>query len=118
MQSEELHARKKFGNVSDYILFYTKSDNYVWNRPVEPWTESRAKEYQYVEPETGRRFMKVPSMRRASGMEKQASPGAACCRRPASIGSFPKHARRVDARGEIFWSANGNPRQKSVPRRE
>ena len=29
------YTRKKFGNVSDYILFYTKSEEYVWNRPVE-----------------------------------------------------------------------------------
>ena len=36
------YTRKTFGNVSDYILFYTKSDEYVWNRPVEAWTELRA----------------------------------------------------------------------------
>ena len=54
------YTRKTYGNVSDYVLFYTKSESYVWNRPVEAWTEGRDKEYQYVEPETGRRFMKVP----------------------------------------------------------
>lgn len=30
------YTRKKYGNISDYILFYTKSDQYVWNRPIEP----------------------------------------------------------------------------------
>ena len=54
------YTRKTYGNVSDYVLFYTKSESYVWNRPVEAWTAGRDKEYQYVEPETGRRFMKVP----------------------------------------------------------
>lgn len=29
------YTRKTFGNIADFILFYTKSDNYVWNRPVE-----------------------------------------------------------------------------------
>lgn len=54
------YTRKQFGNVSDYLLFYTKSDQYVWNRQTEPWTEERAREYQYIDPATGRRFMKVP----------------------------------------------------------
>jgi len=54
------YTRKAYGNVADYILFYSKSDNYVWNKPLEQWTEERAKEYQYAEPGTGRRFMKVP----------------------------------------------------------
>ena len=81
------YTRKKFGNISDYILFYTKSENYVWNRPVEPWTEERAKEYQYVEPETGRRYMKVPLHAPAFDMERPAKPGEECCRHPASIGN-------------------------------
>ena len=32
-------TRKRFGNIADYILFYTKSDDCVWNRPYDPWTE-------------------------------------------------------------------------------
>src|SRR6185437_7100417 len=54
------YTRKTYGNVADYILFYSKTDTYVWNRPTETWTPVRAKEYQYVEQATGRRFMKVP----------------------------------------------------------
>ncbi len=41
------YTRKTFGTVADYILFYSKSDSYIWHRPIEPWTEERsAKEYQ------------------------------------------------------------------------
>lgn len=55
------YTRKTFGNVSDYILFYTKSDSYVWHRAVESWTPERGmREYQYVEEKTGRRYKKVP----------------------------------------------------------
>ena len=55
------YTRKTYGNIADYILFYTKTDNYVWHRPVDPWTEERAaKEYQYAELGTGRRYKKVP----------------------------------------------------------
>lgn len=55
------YTRKTYGNIADFILFYTKSDAYVWNRPLERWTKERAeKEYQYIEKETGRRYKKVP----------------------------------------------------------
>src|SRR5947209_9202693 len=55
------YTRKTYGNISDFILFYTKTDSYVWTRPVEEWTDERAlKEYSYIEEETGRRYKKVP----------------------------------------------------------
>lgn len=55
------YTRKTFGNISDYILFYTKTDNYVWNRPIDAWTPERAsKEYEYTEESTGRAYKKVP----------------------------------------------------------
>jgi adenine-specific DNA-methyltransferase len=54
------YTRKTYGNVADYILFYTKSDSYTWNRPIEHWDEAKAlKEYQYVDSD-GRRYKKVP----------------------------------------------------------
>src|SRR5712692_7536247 len=41
------YTRKTYGNISDYIFFYTKSDNYIWNRPFEAWTDKRA-ENEYI----------------------------------------------------------------------
>src|SRR6266852_1349621 len=35
------YTRKAYGNISDFILFYTKSDNYIWTRSVEEWTAER-----------------------------------------------------------------------------
>lgn len=107
------YTRKKFGNVSDYVLFYTKSEDYVWNRPVEPWTEERAKEYQYVDPETGRRFMKVPL--HAPGIRNGATgkPWRGKLPPPGKHWQFPPETLdELDARGEIYWSPNGNPRRK------
>lgn len=107
------YTRKQFGNVSDYILFYSKTPNYTWNRPVEEWTEERAKEYQYIEEGTGRRFMKVPvhapGIRNGeTGKEwrgKMPPPGKHWQYTPAKLDEY-------DAKGEIFWSSNGNPRRK------
>lgn len=106
-------TRRQYGNITDYILFYTKSDRYVWNKPYEPWTEERAREYQYVEPETGRRFMKVPV--HAPGVRNGAT-GETWRGKPPPKGKHwqypPATLDDMDARGEIYWSANGNPRRK------
>lgn len=108
------YTRKTFGNVTDFILFYTKTDTYVWNRPVEGWTPERAaKEYQYVEEGTGRRYKKVPL--HAPGVRngetgktwRDVSPP------PGKHWQYPPSVLdEMDARGEIYWSPNGNPRRK------
>jgi adenine-specific DNA-methyltransferase len=107
------YTRKQFGNVSDYLLFYSKSDQYVWNRPVEAWTEERAREYQYVDPATGRRFMKVPV--HAPGVRNGETGKAwrGVMPPPGKHWQFvPATLDDLDAKGEIYWSKNGNPRRK------
>lgn len=108
------YTRKTYGDVSDYIIFYTKSDEYVWNRAIEQWTDERAKkEYTYVEEGTGRRYKKVPihapGIRNGeTGKEWKGMmppPGKHWQYTPATLDE-------MDARGEIFWSSNGNPRRK------
>lgn len=107
------YTRKQYGNISDYILFYTKSSEYVWNKPVEPWTEERAKEYQYVEPETGRRFMKVPVHAPGIRNGETGKPWRGKLPPPGKHWQYPPATLdEMDARGEIYWSANGNPRRK------
>jgi adenine-specific DNA-methyltransferase len=106
-------TKKKFGNIADYLLFYTKSDNYVWNKQYEPWTEERAREYHYVEAETGRRFMKVPV--HAPGIRRGATGEPWRGKLPPNGKHWqytPATLDEMDARGELYWSANGNPRRK------
>ena len=107
------YTRKKYGNISDYILFYTKSAEYVWNKPLEPWTIERAKEYQYIEQETGRRFMKVPL--HAPGIRHGETGKAWRGLLPPSGKHWqypPATLDEMDTHGEIYWSSNGNPRRK------
>ena len=107
------YTRNAYGNVSDYLLFYSKSDEYIWNKPLEVWTPERAKEYQYVEAETGRRFMKVPV--HAPGT-RNGETGQLWRDKAPPLGKHwqfpPRVLDEMDARGEIFWSSNGNPRRK------
>lgn len=108
------YTRKTYGNVTDYILFYTKSENYVWHRPVISWTEATAdKEYQYVEEGTGRRYKKVPV--HAPGVRNGATgqPWRGMNPPPGKHWQYaPSTLDEMDARGEIYWSPTGNPRRK------
>jgi adenine-specific DNA-methyltransferase len=107
------YTRKAYGNIADYILFYTRGERYVWNRPVEPLSDQSFKEYQYVEPGTGRRFMKVPV--HAPGIRNGATGGLWRGKMPPPGKHWqytPDTLDEMDARGEIYWSGNGNPRRK------
>ncbi|MBE7532551.1 MAG: site-specific DNA-methyltransferase [Chloroflexi bacterium] len=108
------YTRKTYGSISDYILFYTKSDNYVWHRPYDDWTsEDIEKEYQYIEEGTGRRYKKVPV--HAPGVRNGATgqPWRGKMPPPGKHWQYtPDKLDDMDARGEIYWSPTGNPRRK------
>lgn len=107
-------TRRHYGDVCDYLLFYSKGREYVWNQPTLPWDEEAgAKEYNCVEEGTGRRFKKVPchlpgvrngeTGNRWRG--KLPPPGKHWVHSPTKLDE-------MDARGEIYWSPSGNPRRK------
>lgn len=108
------YTRNNFGNISDHILFYTKSEQNVWHRPYDAWTEAKVdEEYSYIDDKTGRRYKKVPV--HAPGVRRGATGGT-------WRGKLPPHGKHwqytpskldeFDAAGEIYWSPNGNPRRK------
>ena len=108
------YTRKTYGNVADYILFYTKTDDYVWHRPVEGWTPERAaREYSYVEESTGRRYKKVPVHAPGVRHGKTGKQWRGMSPPPGKHWQYtPDKLDEMDARGEIYWSPNGNPRRK------
>ncbi|WP_129678384.1 site-specific DNA-methyltransferase [Candidatus Chloroploca sp. Khr17] len=112
--SHKNYTRKTYGNISDYILFYTKSDAYVWNRSIETWTTARAmKEYAYIEEGTGRRYKKVPIHAPGTRNGETGLPWRGMLPPPGKHWQYtPKTLDEMDARGEIYWSATGNPRRK------
>jgi len=105
-------THKQFGNISDYILFYAKTDEHVWNKPVEAWTEERAKEYQYSDAD-GRRYMKVPIHAPGVRNGETGKPWRGKLPPPGKHWQYsPATLDELDAKGEIYWSSNGNPRRK------
>lgn len=108
------YTRKTYGNISDYIFFYTKSDEYIWNRSIEMWTPEHAKkEYIYTEKETGRRFKKVPVHAPGVRNGETGKPWRGMNPPPGKHWQYPPQVLdEMDERGEIYWSSTGNPRRK------
>lgn len=108
------YTRKAYGNVSDYILFYTKSNAYGWNRAYDAWTlERAAKEYEYKELRTGRKYKKVPVHAPGVRNGKTGDPWRGMMPPPGKHWQYtPEKLDEFDANGEIYWSPNGNPRRK------
>ena len=108
------YTRRTYGNISDYILFYTKTNAYFWDRPFDVWTEEQAlQEYPYIEEDTGRRYKKVPI--HAPGIRNGATGGYWRNMLPPEGKHWqytPDKLDEMEARGEIYWSPNGNPRRK------
>jgi adenine-specific DNA-methyltransferase len=108
------YTRKTYGNISDYIIFYTKSDEYVWSRSIEKWTDEHAKkEYTYIEEGTGRRYKKVPVHAPGLRNGETGKPWKGMSPPPGKHWQYtPKTLDEMDKRGEIYWSPTGNPRRK------
>ena len=107
------YTRKTYGNVSDHILFYTKSDAYTWNRPVVPWDQETAKKEYPCTDENGRRYKKVPVHAPGKRNGETGQPWRGKMPPPGKHWQYrPSTLEEMDQRGEIYWSPNGNPRRK------
>jgi adenine-specific DNA-methyltransferase len=107
-------ATRQYGDVCDYLLFYTKSQEFTWNPPIVPWEPGEGeKEYNCVEEETGRRFKKVPC--HLPGVRNGPTGDLWRGVKPPPGKHWvhsPKKLDELDRLGRIYWSANGNPRRK------
>lgn len=107
-------TKNSFGNISDYILFYTKSSNAVWHKQYDQWTDEKIlKEYPFIEEETGRRYKRVPI--HAPGT-RNGETGKMWREMMPPEGKhwqlIPEKLEALNRKGEIYWSKNGNPRRK------
>lgn len=109
------YTKKTFGNIQDFILFYSKRGTPVWNKPLKRLTEEKIKgsEYRYVEESTSRIYKKVPL--HAPGVRHGATGQPWKGRKPLKGKHWqypPKKLEEFDRQGRIYWSPTGNPRLK------
>lgn len=108
------YTRKQYGNIADYILFYSNSEEYVWNRPFTEWAPDKLKaEYPYLEETTGRYFKKVPIHAPGIRNGDTGLPWRGIDPPPGKHWQYKRSTLdKLDKEGEIYWSKNGNPRRK------
>lgn len=108
-------SKKGYGKIHDFILFYSKGNNKIWNRPYEKLTKEKIKssEYIYVEDGTGRIYKKVPI--HAPGIRNGATGQPWRGKMPPKGKHWqykPERLDEFDKKGKIYWSSTGNPRLK------
>lgn len=107
------YTHKTYGNISDYILFYTKSNNYVWNRPYDKWDEESMKQQYPCIDESGRRYKKVPIHAPGLRNGETGKEWRGMLPPPGKHWQYiPAKLEEMEKNGEIYWSPNGNPRRK------
>lgn len=105
--------RRAYGNIKDLILFYTKTDDYIWNDvSVEIDEEDVTKRFNKIDA-NGRRYTTIPL--HAPG-ETQSGPTGQEWRgikppKGRHWRSDPEILEELDKKGLIEWSKTGNPRK-------
>ncbi|KJR41046.1 restriction endonuclease subunit M [Candidatus Magnetoovum chiemensis] len=106
--------RKAYGNIKDLILFYTKSENSIWNEPLLPFSkEDETRLFKKVD-KNGRRYTTIPL--HAPGETVNGNTGKEWKGIKPPKGrhwrSEPATLDELDKQGLIEWSGNGVPRKK------
>lgn len=107
-------TKNTYGNISDYILFYSKTDKFTWHRATSVWTDEKIlKEYPCIDEATGRRYKKVPVHAPGIRNGETGKEWRGMLPPPGKHWQYtPERLDEFDRNGEIYWSSNGNPRRK------
>jgi adenine-specific DNA-methyltransferase len=110
--SSKNFTKHQYLNLNDYVLFYTKSDNYKWNQPgAIPDADWIAREYPKVDSRGRYKLVPVHAPGTRSGETGGLWRGV-----PPPPGKHwqyvPSKLDAMDKAGEIHWSKNKNPRRK------
>ncbi len=105
--------RKGYGNIKDLILFYTKTDNFIWNEPTQDLTPKDIQRLFSKIDSKGRRYTTTPL--HAPGETRNGNTGKEWKGMMPPKGRHWRYAPAVldqlDSQGLIEWSSTGNPRK-------
>jgi adenine-specific DNA-methyltransferase len=106
-------ARKGYGYIKDMVLFYSKTDRYVWHEPREEMTEEDIRRLFPKVDKDGRRYTTTPL--HAPGETRNGPTGQPWRGLKPPKGRHwrysPDELDRLDEQGLIEWSSTGNPRK-------
>ena len=105
--------RKAYGNIKDLILFYSKTNNNIWNNPTVSYTNNDIKKLFPKIDKNGRRYTTIPL--HAPGETKSGATSEEFKGLKPPAGRHwrcsPKELEELDKNGLIEWSSNGVPRK-------
>jgi len=105
--------RNGYGNQKDMILFYSKTNKYIWNDPRQEIDSEADSRFTSVD-ENGRRYTTTPL--HAPGETQNGVTGKEWKGLKPPPGRHWRYTPDVlddlDSRGLIEWSSTGNPRKK------
>lgn len=100
---------KRFGNVHDTLLFYTKSDKYAWNKTYQNYDEGYVETYyRYTDPD-GRKWMSADlgaAGLSGGGYDYEWKGIKRIWRCP------PETMAQYEKEGKLYYTENGIPRLK------
>ena len=106
-------SRHGYGNIHDMILFYSKSEKYVWNDSREAFSEEEIRRLFPKVDQSERRYTTTPL--HAHGETKSGATGLPWRGIKPPKGRHwrypPEELERLDKEGIIEWSSSGNPRK-------
>ncbi|MBB3955945.1 DNA methyltransferase [Novosphingobium sediminicola] len=110
--SSKNFTSNSYANIHDYLLFYTKSDDYLWNQPGQkPSDDWINKEYTKVDARG--RYKLVPVHAPGTRNGETGRPWKGMNPPPGKHWQYaPSKLDELDADGQIYWSKTGNPRRK------
>jgi len=106
--------RKGYGNIKDMILFYTKTDKFIWNEPKSPYSEEEILRLFPKVDENGRRYTTIPLHAPGETINGETSMPFKGILPPKGRHwrTDVKTLEKWDEMGLIEWSSNGVPRKK------
>ena len=106
-------SRKAYGNIKDLILFYTKTNNYIWNEPLIKRSKGNLEKLFPKTNSKGRKYTTNPL--HAPGETQNGRTGQPWKGMNPPTGRHwrydPSVLDELDSKGLIEWSSTGNPRK-------
>ena len=107
-------SRDAYGNMTDKILFYSKTGDHIWNDPRQDYTDEQLERLFKKTDEDGRHYTTTPL--HAPGETEDGATGQPWNGREPPEGRHwrhpPEELQQLDDDDMIYWSSNGNPRKK------